>query len=77
MNSVQDYLSEMKNQRRKMVEQAAACSDFVANIKGIAQLQLAIIATEAVERERIAAQSFDLAIEEVNRVAAARESGLI
>lgn len=64
MSTVQSYLGEMKNQRRKMVERAAASSDFVANIKGIAQLQLAIIATEEVARQVSAGQRLDEFIRE-------------
>lgn len=65
MSSVQDYLGVMKAERSKMVKRAADSNDLVANIKGIAQLQLAIIATEAVAAEVNAARQFDAAMSEV------------
>lgn len=64
MSSIQDYLGNLRAERSKMVERAAAANDLVANIKGLAQLQLAIIATEAVVRETSAAHRFDAAMTE-------------
>lgn len=62
MSSIQDYLGNLRGERSKMVERAAAANDLVADIKGLAQLQLAIIATEAVARETSAAHRFDAAM---------------
>lgn len=47
-----------------MVERVAASNDLVANIKGIAQLQLAIIAVSTVAAEKNAAHHFDAAMSE-------------
>jgi hypothetical protein len=60
----QDYLGNLRSERSKMVERAAASNDLVANIKGIAQLQLAIIAVSAVAAEKNAAHHFDAAMSE-------------
>lgn len=64
MSSIQDYLGNLRAERSKMVERAAASNDLVANIKGLAQLQLAIIAVSTVAHERQAAHYFDAAMSE-------------
>ncbi|MGQ8632128.1 hypothetical protein ACUTJJ_11705 [Agrobacterium sp. DKPNP3] len=62
MSAVQDYLGNLMAERSKMVEKAAASNDLIANIKGIAQLQLAIIAVSTVAAEKNAAHHFDAAM---------------
>lgn len=57
--------------------QAAETGELAASMKSLATVQLAIIAFEAVALEKTAANRFDAAIEDVKRVTAAREAGLI
>ncbi|MFS2037833.1 hypothetical protein [Agrobacterium sp. 13-2099-1-2] len=77
MSSVQDYLGALKEERKKLVVQAAETGELAASMKSLATVQLAIIAFEAVAIEKTAANRFDAAIEDIKRVAAAREAGLI
>ncbi|MGV2067046.1 hypothetical protein [Agrobacterium sp. 22-226-1] len=64
MSPVHDYLSALKEKRRKLVIQAAECGELAASYKEIARVQLAIIAFEAVAYEKEAAHHFDAAMSE-------------
>ncbi|CAM3633188.1 hypothetical protein G6L26_005655 [Agrobacterium radiobacter] len=64
MSSVYDYLGALKEERKKLVVQAAETGDLAANMKSLATVQLAIIAFEAVAYEKNAAHHFDAAMAE-------------
>ncbi|KAA3504384.1 hypothetical protein DXM27_03875 [Rhizobium rhizogenes] len=62
MSPVHDYLSALKERRRKLVIQAAECGELAAILKDLATVQLAITAFEAVAYEKDAAHHFDAAM---------------
>jgi len=64
MSSVQDYLGALKEERKKLVVQAAETGELATSMKSLATVQLAIIAFEAVAFEKTAANRFDVAMSE-------------
>ncbi|WP_425963910.1 hypothetical protein [Rhizobium nepotum] len=64
MSSLHDYLGVLKEERKKLVVQAAESGEVAASMKSLATVQMAITAFEAVAYEKNAAHHFDAAISE-------------